>query len=244
MRLAALSDIHGNLAALDAVLADIERRDVDQVVNLGDIFSGGLFPRETADRLIPLGLPTIAGNHERQVLHDDPANMSLSDRHAADTLHSYQIRWIAGLPETLRLSDEVLLVHGTPHSDLIYYLETVSNDGLRAASLSEVRERTGDTDARLILCGHSHVPRAVQLENGQLIVNPGSVGLQAYASEYPSPHVVEMGTPHARYAIVEQHGSSWLTQLLAVPYDWHQASLTAAANGRPDWARALSTGRA
>lgn len=242
MRIAALSDIHGNLSALEAVLADIQRRQVDQIVNLGDILSGGLFPKETADRLMPLGWPTIAGNHERQVLEDDPAHMSLSDRHAAMTLRVDQTQWIANLPPTLRLSDEVLLVHGTPHSDLVYYLETVTEQGLRAATLSEARERTADTDASLILCGHSHIPRVLQLDDGHLIVNPGSVGLQAYSSDYPSPHTVEMGTPHARYAIVESHGSTWLTELIAVPYDWQRASLVAAANGRADWARALGTG--
>jgi predicted phosphodiesterase len=62
VRIAAISDIHGNLAALDAVLADIQRRGISLVVNLGDILSGALFPRETADRLMPLALPTIRGN--------------------------------------------------------------------------------------------------------------------------------------------------------------------------------------
>jgi predicted phosphodiesterase len=62
MRLAALSDIHGNLPALEAVLADIGRRGVERIVNLGDIVSGPLWPRETAARLLPLALPTVRGN--------------------------------------------------------------------------------------------------------------------------------------------------------------------------------------
>jgi predicted phosphodiesterase len=243
LRIAALSDIHGNLAALDAVLADIADRDVDQIVNLGDILSGALFPRETADRLMALSLPTICGNHERQVLTDGPEQMSLSDRHAVATLRPDQLRWIASLPATLRLTDDVLLVHGTPDSDLIYYLETIADDALRAATVTEVLERTGSSDAPLILCGHSHIQHAVQLDDGRLIVNPGSVGLQAYHCEYPSPHVVEMGSPHARYAIVEQRGGAWLAELLAVPYDWQQAAIVAEANGRMDWGRALRTGR-
>lgn len=72
MKIAALSDIHGNLAALDAVLDavldDVRRRGADVIVNLGDILSGALHPAETADRLIALDLPTIKGNHERQLL--------------------------------------------------------------------------------------------------------------------------------------------------------------------------------
>ena len=81
MRIAAISDIHGNLGALDAVLDDIARRGVDVTVNLGDIVSGHLQPRATAQRLMALDLPTIRGNHERQVL-GDPARMGASDAFA------------------------------------------------------------------------------------------------------------------------------------------------------------------
>lgn len=66
MRIAAISDIHGNLPALEAVLADIARRGADAVVALGDLLAGPLWPRETADRLIALGCPALRGNHERQ----------------------------------------------------------------------------------------------------------------------------------------------------------------------------------
>jgi hypothetical protein len=97
MKIAALSDIHGNLSALDAVLADIRAIGVDLIVNLGDILSGPLYPNETADRLIPLGLPTIRGNHERQVLAGDRERMGASDRWAFDCLRPDQRDWIAGL---------------------------------------------------------------------------------------------------------------------------------------------------
>ena len=68
MKIAILADIHGNLLALKAVLADVARQGVDQIVNLGDILSGPLQPAETADCLMELDLITICGNHERQVL--------------------------------------------------------------------------------------------------------------------------------------------------------------------------------
>ena len=97
MRIAAITDIHGNLPALDAVLADIARRGCDLVVNLGDIFSGPLWPRETAERLQPLQLPTIAGNHERQLL-GDPETMAVSDAHARRSLTTEQLEWVRALP--------------------------------------------------------------------------------------------------------------------------------------------------
>lgn len=242
-RIAVLSDIHGNLAALDAVLADAGRRGFDQMVNLGDICSGGLFPRETADRLMALDLPTIRGNHERQVLTLPRERMGLSDRRAVDTMRPDQIAWFADLPETLRLSDGVLLVHGTPRSDVEYFLETVDPTGLREATTGEVRERAGRTGAAVILCGHTHLPRAVQVEGGPLIVNPGSIGLPAYDDDRPHPHVIESGAPHARYAVVESRDGRWSVELIAVAYDWAQAARDAEAHGRTDWARALRTGR-
>ena len=243
MRIAAISDIHGNLAALDAVLADIAHRGADVTVNLGDIVSGHLQPRETAARLMALALPTIRGNHERQLLAD-PARMGVSDAYARAQLLPQQLAWIEALPATLRLRDDVLLVHGTPNSDLVYFLDTVTPQGSRAATLDEVAQRAGDAAAALILCGHTHMPRSITLPDGRLIVNPGSVGLQAYDDDHLYPHVMENGTPHARYAIVEDDAQGrWHAQFHQVEYDWETQARLALAHGRPDWAVPLRSGR-
>lgn len=243
MRIAVLSDIHGNLWALDAVLADLARRAVDVTVNLGDILSGPLLPAETAERLMALDLPTIRGNHERQVLEHDPVRMGASDRWAHDRITPAQRAWIASLPVSLRLFDDVLMVHGTPGSDLVYWMESVDPGGWRPASHAEASDRAGEAQASLVLCGHSHVPRSVLLDDGRLVVNPGSVGLQAFDGDLPFPHRVENGTPHARYAIVERTHGGWAVEQYAVTYDWKAAAETAQRHGRPDWAIALRTGR-
>jgi predicted phosphodiesterase len=241
--IAAISDIHGNLAALDAVLEDIRVWGADIVVNLGDILSGALYPSETADRLMPLGFPTIKGNHERQVLAGNLARMGASDLLAHRCLRPDQLAWIAGLPETLRLNDDVLLVHGTPASDLVYLLETVTETGCRAATPEEVAGRVGDTDASLVLCGHTHIPRAMRLADGRFIVNPGSVGLQAYDDAQPYPHKMESGSAHARYARITQNArSGWEVEFRSVAYDWNQAAAMAESHGRPDWVVPLRTG--
>ncbi len=241
MKIAVISDIHGNLAALEAVLADIEARGVDLIVNLGDILSGALQPRETADRLMALNLPTIRGNHERQVLSGQVHKMGPSDRRAYETIRPDQRQWLESLPELLEL-DDVLLVHGTPGSDLEYFLETVTEKGCRAATMEEVVSRAGSTTASLIVCGHTHLPRTVRLDDGRLIVNPGSVGLQAYDDERPFHHVMATGTPHAKYAITTRLNGHWMSEHISVTYKWDTAAAMAEANGRPDWVMPLKAG--
>jgi putative phosphoesterase len=242
MKIAAISDIHGNLGALDAVLADIGRRGVDMVVNLGDILSGPLLPSETADRLMALDLPTIRGNHERQLLAPDRDAMGLSDRHAAECITRPQREWLSKLPATMWAADDVFLCHATPESDVECFLEDIRDGELIPAALREIEVRARPCAASLIFCGHTHIPRVVRLSNGQVIVNPGSVGIQAYEGHDPIPHTVEIGSPHARYAVVEKSAGGWITELIAVPYDWEAASRIAERQARPDWVRALRTG--
>jgi predicted phosphodiesterase len=253
MKIAVLSDIHGNLAALRAVLDEVDREGVDQVVNLGDILSGPLQPAETADLLMARGFPTIAGNHERQLLRlkerAQPFDPLSSDGHAAAQLQPRHWEWLRSLPAQHWLAPDVLLVHGTPASDLHYFLETATPDlgvhgspGVRAADAQEVRERLGGVQASLVLCGHTHMPRLAQC-GPTLIANPGSVGLQAYDWDQPHRHVMENGHPLARYAVAERRGAGWAVQLRAVAYDWEPQARLAAGRGRPDWAYALATGR-
>lgn len=259
MRIAVLSDIHGNLPALQAVLAEVDRECPDLVVNLGDSLSGPLQPAETADLLMARGGPVIAGNHERQLLRlrgrPERWNATDSDGYAATQLAEAHWDWLASIPPPgQRVAGEVLLVHGTAASDLHYLLETATptfqpggDPGVRAATEAEVRERLsavlGDaTPPTLVLCGHTHMPRAVQC-GATLVVNPGSVGLQAYDWDWPHPHVMETGHPHARYVIVERRAAVWAVQWRAVPYDWAPQAALAQARGRPDWAYALATGR-
>lgn len=244
MRIAVIADVHGNALALDAVLADIYAAAADLTVNLGDLLSGGVQPRETAERLRPLGLPTVRGNHERQLTTLPADQMGASDRLAHDSVPPELVAELASLPETLEVAEGVVAFHGSPTDDLTYLLETVEETGARAATQAEICGRLGGfVHARLLLCGHTHIQRAVRLPNGPLVVNPGSVGWPAYDDDQPYPHVMEAGSPHARYALLDDSSGRWVAALKQVEYDWERAARIADGNRRPDVARALRTGR-
>ncbi len=237
MRIAVVSDIHGNLPALLAVVEDFTRRGVDQVVNLGDSLSGPLLPKETAHYLMAQqDWVHLAGNHERQVLHLHTKS-GASDSYTRSQLSSTEFEWMASLPFVRPLNDYVLLCHGTPTSDITYLLQTAD----QSATPAEIATRLGRVTASLVLCGHTHVARSVR-SGGTLIVNPGSVGLAAYADSHPHPHAVETGSPDARYAIVEKHDGDWLVSLITVPYDFEPMAQLARLRNRPDWESALRTG--
>jgi predicted phosphodiesterase len=242
MRIAFVSDIHGNLAALEAVVHDIARRGVGRVVNLGDSLSGPLLPGETATYLMDSGWFHLSGNHERQILRHGPAGREASDAYAHGQLSAAQLAWIATQRPSAWLADDVFACHGSPRSDLEYFLETVDEHGLRAATRAEVGERLGDVDAGLVVCGHTHVPRVVRLPGGPLIVNPGSVGVPAFDDERPFFHAVENHAPDARYAMVERMDGRWIADLIAVPYDFEPMARLAERRHRPEWAHALRTG--
>jgi len=123
-------------------------------------------------------------------------------------------------------------------------IEEVVEQGVIPASAAKIAQRLGDAGQRLVLCGHSHIPRIVSLSRGVQIVNPGSVGLQACDDTRPWPHYMETGSPHARYAVIDREKDSWRINLLAVEYDWSAASQDARKGNRPDWAHALETGYA
>lgn len=243
MRIAVLADIHGNLRALESVLDDLAGQSPDLVVNLGDHLSGPLEAAATADLLIASGFTHIRGNHDRQLLDIAPQAMGESDKAAHTQLAANHIAWLAGLPATETVNGEILLVHGSPRSDLEYLLESVGPGGVSLAKPEEIRRKI-DYSGLALLCGHTHIPRFVRLQDGLVVLNPGSVGVPAYSDSAPMPHAMETGSPHARYALLERIGGRWRATFRAVDYDWRSASDSARLAGRLDWAHALATGYA
>lgn len=243
MIFAAIADIHGNHLALAAVLADIERQGITDIVNLGDCFSGPLQAGLTADLLLPLGAVTVRGNHDRYLIESPPEAMHFWEQAAFHQLSAAHVAWLEELPFSTVYRGDVYLCHATPKNDNVYWLEAVSPEGLvHLRPLEEIEAFAAGVDQSLILCGHSHIPRSVRLGDGRLIVNPGSVGCPGYDDDLPFYHKVETGTPSAAYAILEKGEQGWQVSFRQVPYDHAAMAQLARANGRPEWASALATG--
>src|SRR6478609_1935081 len=230
MRIAVIADIHGNLPALEAVLADIQHRNIDRTINLGDCVSGPLWPREVCDLLMGSSDLTIRGNHDRWVSGPDPARMGSSDRYAFSQLNQDHRSWLAALPRSADANHGILACHGTPTNDNQYLVEEVYDRRLVRAGATTIRDRLGDIQVRVVLCGHSHQQHLIQIPDGPLILNPGSVGCPSYDDPGNDPHVSEAGSPHARYAVLTIDERQVSADMLAIPYDWEAASAQAEKN--------------
>ena len=244
MRFAAIADVHGNHLALQAVLADIRAADITDIVNLGDMASGPLDAGRTMGMLMALDATHVRGNHDRWLIDRPVETMGAWDRPAYAQLEARHLDWLRAIPPTCVFRDQVFLCHATPADDNVYWLETVTSDGSVTISSLEVIEKEAEGISQsLILCGHTHIARAVRLGDGRLVVNPGSVGSPGFSYHVPFPHVIEAGTPDARYAILELISGSWSVTFRHVPYDNAAMSALARQNGDLEFAAALATGR-
>lgn len=236
MRLAVISDIHGNLRALETVHREIKAAAPDLIVNLGDCLSGPLWPEETAQYLAAQGWPTVRGNHDRELAETPADDLGESDVFANRYLSRESREWIAALPATMNVGSDIFLCHGSPSSDEIFLLEEDGGNHFFPSTEGAVRLKLGNVTAGLVLCGHSHTPRVVQVSESQTVLNPGSVGVQAF------PGLTATGSPHARYAVATHRNGRWSFDLRAIDYDWTEAADRANASGFGNWAHGLATG--
>lgn len=210
MRLAVLSDIHGNLVALDAVLADLRESVPEGFVAAGDLV-GGPWPDETIRRLSSLGAFMIRGNVDAGVVKYGTRNAPdewLNSRQAAlkrwayDHLDEETFALLKALPEQRRVefpeTPPIRVAHGSPRR-LSERVEPDRDPGLIESVLAELQEP-------VLVCGHTH--RAWQHESqGKLALNPGAVSGPLD------------GTTGAQYALLTWHDGRWSVEHRQVDYD-------------------------
>jgi predicted phosphodiesterase len=186
MRIAVLSDIHANLAALDAVRADLPAHD--EVWTLGDIVGYGPQPNEVIRALQEMGARSVLGNHDGAAIgtvdpHDFNPEAAIAIRWTASVLDDNARAYLSSLPEVRREGD-LTAVHGSPRDPIWEYITSTS---IAMANLDAF-------ETRLCLFGHTHLPIAfaaqdgrgtalaalpdepVALETQRMLLNPGSVG--------------------------------------------------------------------
>jgi len=242
MRLAVISDIHANLAALEAVLDDIATKSPDAIINLGDCVSGPLWPKETMELLDARGIASVRGNHDRFLRERPLERLAGSDRFAHDSLGDIWIRRLHDLPATIDVNGDVFAVHGTPTDDETYLLEDTDTGRMCPSPRAAVIERLGAAMAReVVLCGHSHRQSLTQIPGGPLILNPGTVGCPV-SPDNRLAATLEFRSPHARYAILTRRAGQWGAELFALPYDWERAAARAEHVAGAVWRDALTIG--
>lgn len=225
MRVAVLSDVHGNAFALEAVLRDVRACAPDLTVNLGDQIEGAADPRRAAEMQAELGATEVRGNNEEKLW---PGGRRSAPSRAFGAWLAAQVpagtlSRLAALPLTARV-DDLFLCHGTPHSaweSLLWVWDFGAGDEggfYRSRPPLELRSLTEPLGAAVVVCGHTHRPGATRVGD-TLVVNAGAVSDQVD------------GDPRARWTLLERRAGRWTADFRAVPYD---------VEGAVAWAQAQS----
>jgi len=241
--IAIISDIHGNSWALSEVLNDISTRNIDLILNLGDSLYGGLDPAGCADILISSDIISVLGNEDLILLeeHVDTKTHQSFD-FTKRCLKKEHFNWLRSLQKVKTINNKILMFHGSLKNTQKYLLEDVRSGLPIIRNTNELEKELQNVSEKIILCGHSHLPNIVNV-NDKLIINPGSVGLQAYDDDNPVYHKMESGSPHAKYSIIYIEEESVKVENINLEYDWNFAASVAAKNGRNDWVEWIKTGR-
>lgn len=241
--IAILSDIHGNRWALEAVLEDLNKRGIKQIFNLGDSLFGPLDPKGTLELLKLQNVISVSGNEDRIIFDmsiDGKTSPTLN--YVRSELDADDIDWLARQPSIFSVDKKFLLFHGTPKNNCEYLIYNVGEKGISYKNENDQLHLLQDYNEKFILCGHDHTPNIIKFSDNSLVINPGSVGLQAYDDDIPFFHKIENGNPYARYTVFYEHKNKFKIVQVTLPYDFEKAAKKAENNNRPDWARWLRTG--
>ena len=239
MRIALISDIHGNLVSLEAVLASIERQNVNEIIFLGDAATLGPQPHEVLQRIKELGCPCVIGNHETYLFKPSLGqaymqgtqwfNDILSWCRARLTSEDYKFMRSFRPMLKVKLQGENTLIcfHGSPRRHTDNILATTPNH--------ELNEMLAGRRATVMVGGHTHV-QMMRQHMGVLIVNAGSVGMPFEQMPFGArgPRVM----PWAEYAIITSESNAISVDLRRIPVDINaikQAGIDARMPETSDW---------
>lgn len=202
MRIGLISDIHGNFTALEAVLVDMNRQPVDSLICMGDVATMGPQPMEVLEKLMSIDCTFIMGNHDAALLDLTKMQDLQIGYHLSSTvewcekqMNPRQKDFLRSFKATAEVSAEgkrLLCYHGSPLSNVHQVLATTSPEKLD--------EFFSGHEADLFIGGHTHVQMMRQY-NGNLVINPGSVGTP-FRTAY-TPGITPVIMPWAEYAVLD-----------------------------------------
>jgi predicted phosphodiesterase len=239
MRVAVLSDIHGNLIGLDTALRDLQAHPADKIVCLGDAIQGGPQPALVVARLRELGCPVVLGNADAWLLtgvetgdeitsEERRRNLDAVREWSLSQLGTEERAFIQSFQPTVTVDLEagckLLCFHGSPASfDDIMLPDT---------PFDELSKFLGKYDADALTGGHTHVQYVRQFgAGGRFFFNPGSIGL-AYSHHQP-PEAGFRADPWAEYAVLTSEGERLALEFRRVPYDPAPLIEVYRTSGRP-----------
>lgn len=231
MRIALISDIHGNLTALEAALGDIGRQGADQIICLGDVAAQGPQPREVIERLRRLEIPVVMGNTDHWLLNPLPPDIIDKDERqeteielwSAAQLGAAELETVADYPPTLfrDFGDGFTFLgyHGSPRS---------YEDRVEPTTPEETLDDWFPEDRALVMAGgHTH-EAMVRRYKDSLLVNPGSVG-----QPYRTVDNHEIHPLWAEYGLLAWDDGALAITLHRVPYPKDELVQAARSSGMP-----------
>ena len=216
MRIAVVSDIHGNLLAFDAVMTDIERFSPDEIWCGGDLGWLGPWASECIERVREAGWPTVKGNADvwitgdPQTIDDEAEraiNIGIAAAHEISEDHA---NWLLNLPIGHQGAGSILMVHGTPQSAFTAPLPDSPSSAFEPY----------EGQAALVIYGHVHQAFVRRLADGTIVANPGSVGLP-------------LDGDTASYLLIDQEGPNVTLRHRRITYDRRGAIAQAKHNDSP-----------
>ena len=222
MKIAVISDIHGNLEAMKAVIENIKKENCEKIFCLGDLAMAGPMPKETIDFVRNLkndiDFEIIQGNTDEMIAYATDQIYEkikeglpvMAEAYKSDikTVTDEQKEYLKNLPKQkeIKIGDlKILLVHGSPRRN--------NEDISPNLDIKTVEEMIKDTDADLILCGHTHIPCGYQTTTNQTVINAGSLG---------RPFSIE---PKSCYLVLTVDGSkNFLAKHNLVEYDFEKSA--------------------
>jgi putative phosphoesterase len=228
MRLGLISDIHGNLPALDAVLEEISKESVDEILCLGDVAVGPQ-PAESLERVRELGCPVVLGNWDAYFVRGFPAQQNEIGRQLVEMgewwaghLSAEHREFIDTFVDELKRPG-IVAFHGSPRSYEDFIYATTPDE--------ELVQMLDGTRAPMLAGGHTHFAM-VRHFDGALLVNPGSVGLP-----FAKQEAVMRISPWAEYAIVDSTNGHLSVDLRRTAFDVESLLALIRSSGMPhaDW---------